>query len=94
MLTSHALLRRDERLSDRERELLAPRLDRACELARDTDVAFVSEDLGRHRAEDGSNGDRLVVVVRFGSLITLQWRRNSQAFTPEKFRVRRVQPLP
>lgn len=48
---------------------------------------------GKRHAQDGSNGDTAVLIVRGGQGATIMWRRASQPHTPEAYKVKRVYTL-
>jgi hypothetical protein len=68
-------------------------LDAAVKAARNSEVAFVAP-VAKRTLPDGSNGDRLVVVVRYGTVVTLMFRRATQPMHAGKFNVARVTTLP
>lgn len=44
---------------------------------------------GEHRTDGQSNGDVLVVIIEKGTVVTCYWRRGTQTFSAEGFRVSR-----
>lgn len=45
---------------------------------------------GEQRSDGQSNGDILIAIIERGSVVTCYWRRATQAFTAEQFRVERL----
>ncbi len=95
MNSMHAQQRLAERLTSDEIARIWPRIEDAKVRAARANVAFRSESMDFHGQSWGedSNGDTLVVVIRFGTLVTLMWRRKTQPFAPYKFRVDAVEEL-
>lgn len=48
---------------------------------------------GKERSDGQSNGDVLVVIIQHGTAITCYWRRGTQSFTAETFRVDRLRDM-
>lgn len=45
---------------------------------------------GEQRSDGQSNGEVLVAIIEKGTVITCYWRRGTQTFTAEQFRVSRL----
>lgn len=45
---------------------------------------------GEQRSDGQSNGDILVAIIEKGTVVTCYWRRGTQTFTAEQFRVDRL----
>lgn len=48
---------------------------------------------GEHRTDGQSNGDVLIAIIERGSVVTCYWRRGTQTFTAEGFRVKRLRDM-
>lgn len=88
-ITFHAAQRLQVRLGDAFSDTITAMLE-AWEGERGT-VAYIVMDLPRHTlADDGSNGDVLVVVAVEGSVETVYFRRSSQDMSAQFFGASRV----
>lgn len=45
---------------------------------------------GEQRSDGQSNGDVLLAIIERGTVVTCYWRRGTQTFTAEQFRVERL----
>lgn len=48
---------------------------------------------GEQRSDGQSNGDILVAIIEGGTVVTCYWRRGTQTFTAEQFRVDRFRDM-
>jgi len=48
---------------------------------------------GEQRSDGQSNGEVLVAIIERGTVVTCYWRRATQPFTAEFFRVKRVRDM-
>lgn len=48
---------------------------------------------GEQRSDGQSNGDVLVAIIERGTVVTCYWRRGTQTFTAEGFRVSRLRDM-
>jgi len=48
---------------------------------------------GEQRSDGQSNGDVLVAIIERGTVVTVYWRRGTQTFTAEGFRVKRLRDM-
>lgn len=48
---------------------------------------------GEQRSDGQSNGDVLVAIIERGIVVTCYWRRGTQTFTAEGFRVKRLRDM-
>lgn len=48
---------------------------------------------GEQRSDGQSNGDVLVAIIEHGTVVTCYWRRGTQTFTAEGFRVSRLRDM-
>lgn len=48
---------------------------------------------GEQRSDGQSNGDVLVAIIEGGTVVTCYWRRATQTFTAEQFRVDRFRDM-
>jgi hypothetical protein len=48
---------------------------------------------GEQRSDGQSNGDVLVAIIERGTVVTCYWRRGTQTFSAEQFRVSRLRDI-
>jgi hypothetical protein len=48
---------------------------------------------GEQRSDGQSNGEVLVAIIERGTVVTCYWRRGTQTFTAEQFRVSRLRDM-
>lgn len=48
---------------------------------------------GEQRSDGQSNGEVLVAIIERGTVVTCYWRRGTQTFTAEGFRVKRLRDV-
>lgn len=48
---------------------------------------------GEQQSDGQSNGDILLAIIERGNVVTVYWRRGTQTFTAEQFRVKRLRDM-
>ncbi len=58
--------------------------------ASDKSEARIVRRFGEQRSDGQSNGDILIAIIERGVVVTCYWRRGTQSFTADQFRVSRI----
>lgn len=88
-MSVHALERVDERLVGEEAQAVIKSVRMACAKHGTKSLGIVAHSIGKQRGTawgEKSNGDLVVVIVRFGKVKTIYLRRSTQSFDLGMFR--------